>query len=258
MILLYNASERNYDGSRSTMTKKKINSRLARLESNLAKTILQYIQGRRYSPMTAQELMNGLSIPTTLHDTFLSALGSLVHENSLIVQNERYRFTEENSNLATGTISIHPMKGFGFVKNATGIGKDIFIPRHSIKDAVDGDTVEVEITEISAKGPEGKVVAILKRSRTHLGCTIVEKSNHRWSAYSPLLGDQKTVFVTASSKEKLKAGDRIICKVLDWNSTDDSVDAVLSRRIGNISDPSLDVIAAIEEFELPNGFRGSG
>ena len=236
------------------MINKKFSSRLARLENNLAKTILQYIQGRRYHPLTAPELMKELSIPDTLRDSFLSALNGLVKQKELVIQNERYRFYETQSKLVTGTVSIHPIKGFGFVKNETEGGKDVFIPKHSVLDAVDGDTVEVEITDISAKGPEGKIVTILKRSRTHLGCTIVEKANHRWVAYSPLLGDQKTVFITASSKDKLKPGDRIICKVLDWNDVEDSVDAILTHCIGNISDSSLDVTAAIEEFELPHGF----
>ncbi len=157
------------------------------------------------------------------------------------------------SNLKTGTISIHPVKGFGFVK-VEGMDKDIFIPKHHIRDAVNGDTVEAEVTDTTIKGPEGRVVAILQRSRTHLGCTIIERQGDRYIAYAPLLGSQKAVFVRPAPKAALKNGDRIICQVLDWNSEGAGVDARMTRRIGHISDPSCDVTAAIEEFELPNGF----
>ena len=206
--------------------------------------------------MSADELKSQLSIPEQLHDVFQGALDILVKTNELCLENKRYRLKSSDSgsssNLVTGTISV-AVKGFAFVKNERDGGKDIFIPKHAVHDAVNGDTVEVEIVEQTPKGPEGRVVAIIKRSRTHLACTIVEKSNQRYIAYSPLLGMQKNVFVT-SLKEKLKEGDRIICQVLDWNSQEGAVEAVLTRRFGNISDASIDVIAAIEEFELPCGF----
>jgi len=156
-----------------------------------------------------------------------------------------------NPNLVTGTISIHPVKGFGFV-NVEGMEKDIFIPKHGIRDAVNGDTVEAEVLDITPKGPEGRIVAVLQRSRTHLGCTIIERQGHQYVAFAPLLGSQKAVFVSA--KTKLKNGDRIICQVLDWNGEGNVVEARMTRWLGHISDPSCDVMAAIEEFELPHEF----
>ncbi len=234
------------------MTKKKNNLHSSRLEKNFAKTILQYIQGRRYSPMSADELMNQLSIPEQLQSVFQGALETLVQTKELSVENKRYRLNGPGSDLVRGTISV-AVKGFAFVKNERDGGKDIFIPKQSVRDAVNGDTVEVEIVDQTAKGPEGRVVAIIKRSRTHLACTIVEHSDHHYTGYSPLLGAQKTVFVRTAPKEKLKTGDRIICQVLDWNK-EGAVEALLSSRIGNISDPSIDVKAAIEEFDLPHGF----
>ncbi|MBF8263282.1 MAG: Ribonuclease [Parachlamydiales bacterium] len=236
------------------MTKKKIQSRSDRIESNFAKNIVQFMQGKRYSPMTAEELCAQLSIPEPLHTTFCTALDSLVKSKELALQNGRFRLNKPQADLVTGTISVHAIKGFGFVKNDRDGGKDIFIPKQSIRDAVDGDTVEVEITEISAKGPEGRVIAILQRSRTHLACIVTEKEGDRYIAYAPLLGSKKTVYVRTQPKETLKNGDRITCKVLDWNCEDGSVDAVLTRLIGHITDPSCDVTAAIEEFELPHEF----
>lgn len=159
----------------------------------------------------------------------------------------------KESNLAIGSISIHAIKGFGFVK-VEGMDKDIFIPKHSIHDAVNGDIVEVEVTDITPKGPEGRVIAIVQRSRTHLGCTIIERQGHRYIAYAPLLGSQKAVFVRPVPKAPLKPGDRIICQILDWNGEGGVVDAQMTRWIGHISDPSCDVIAAIEEFELAHEF----
>lgn len=217
---------------------------------NLEKTLLQYLQGKRYKASTSEELIQLLAIPEIHQPLFQEILNDLVSKNLLILQNQKYSLPS-TAQLATGSISVHP-KGFGFVK--LGEGPDVFIPKHSMMDAVDGDTVEIEINPtVSAKGPEGEVVAILKRSRSHLAGTILNKTGRHYIAYAPLLGKDKPVVVKAKSVV-LKEGDRIICKVKEWTNKDELVEAELSRLIGHISDPSIDVIAAIEEFELPDGF----
>lgn len=235
------------------MVKKKSPHKLGRLERNLAKAILQYIQGKRYSPMTKEELKKELSIPDSLEQAFLSALRTLEKEKEIICRQERFFGQDSRSDLAIGLISIHPIKGFGFVK-VPKESKEIFIPKHLIGEAVDGDRVEVEITEVSLKGPEGRIIAIVERSRSHLACTILEAVGGRFLAYSPLLGPKKAVLIEKDLKESLREGDRVICRVLSWNNEEDAVLAVLTRRIGHISDPSCDIPAAIEEFGLPDGF----
>ena len=153
--------------------------------------------------------------------------------------------------LLVGTISVHP-KGFGFVKNKEG--PDIFIPRQRINNAVDGDEVEVEVgPNPSPKGPEGAVIAILKRSRTSLAGTITGKSGDRYTAYAPLLGLEKPLIIS-SETIPLHLGDRIICRVEDWKNEERLVEGTLDRLLGNISDPSIDIEAAVVEFELPDGF----
>lgn len=150
-----------------------------------------------------------------------------------------------------GAVSVHP-KGFGFVKNEGG--PDVFIPKQKMLDAVDGDLVEVEINPVvSPKGPEGEVVAILKRGRTHLAGTILSKSRGHWVAYSPILGQEKWIHLKAKGVT-LQEGDRIVCKVAEWDADPNFVEAHFVRRIGHISDPSVDIPAAIEEFGLSEKF----
>ena len=220
-----------------------------KLARNLIKIIVQYIQGRRFAPSTAGGLAEQLDIAPIHQELFQSLLDELVAKGELLLDKGKYCLPR-SAPLVTGTISVHP-KGFGFVKNDAG--PDVFIPKHSLLDAVDGDTVEIEVNPtVSAKGPEGIVVAILKRSRTHLAGTVVGKSGRHYTAYSPLLGPEKLIVVHA--KEPLDEGDRIICKVANWNNDLDLVEASLDRKIGHISDPSIDIQAAVEEFGLPDGF----
>ncbi len=220
-----------------------------KVASNLRKILLQYISGKRYRPSTLTELNQQLDIAEIHRPLFKEILDNLVEKGELALQKQKY-LLPTSADRIMGTISVHP-KGFGFVRNEKG--PDIFIPKHSLMDAVDGDTVEVEVNPIiSAKGPEGVVVAILKRSRTHLACIVIHKTGRHFIAYAPLLGIDKPVKV--KSKTALKEGDRIICKVHQWHTDVDTVEGEMTRYIGHISDPSVDIKAAIEEFELPDGF----
>jgi ribonuclease R len=156
----------------------------------------------------------------------------------------------------SGTIRVHP-KGFGFVEPDHRVEhpQDIFIPKHLTDGAIDGDRVEVEInlTAISEKGPEGKVIAVLERGRTHVGATIHHvASKNLGFAYSPLLGSSKLISVKL--KKKSRVGDRVIIKVKNWGSDDEAPEGEITHFLGHISDASCDIHCAIEEFDLRSHF----
>ncbi len=232
-------------------TRAKKTSKPQKLLRNLTNITLQFIQGKRFSPSSFEHLVRDLDIAPMNEGLFKEILDTLVKEKKLKIQNKKY-MRPKSANLVTGIISVHHKKGFGFVKNPEG-GPDVFIPKHLTMGAVDGDTVEVETNPVvSAKGPEGVIIAILKRSRSHLAGTVIQKVGKQYIAFSPVLGEGKKILV--SSDKKLKEGDRIICLVTNWNEKKEDVEATLDRFMGHISDPSIDVQAAIEEFELPVDF----
>ena len=161
-------------------------------------------------------------------------------------------FPKEN---LTGTLRLHA-RGFGFVvpDHPMQSPQDIFIPKHLTDGGVDGDHVEVEVSEhVSEKGPEGKIVSILKRGRTHIGGTVL-MVDHKGVVFvhCPLLGASKPV--VATSKNKLKVGDRVILKVEDWGGDEKLGKGEVSRYLGHISDPKVDIPATIEEFDLLSDF----
>jgi ribonuclease R len=232
-----------------TSKKRRGGAKKSKVASNLSKILIQYIHGKRYQPSSLSELIHHLDIADIHKPLFQEILDSLVRKGELLLKKQKYTLPSKGT-LITGPISVHP-KGFGFVRCAEG--PDIFIPRHSIMDAVDGDTVEVEVAPVvSAKGPEGIITAIIKRSRTHLAGIIVRKAAKEYIAYAPLLGIEKPVKIR--SKKALKEGDRIIGKVLNWHTENDAVEAEMTHYIGHITDPSVDIQAAVQEFELPDGF----
>lgn len=229
-----------------------------KLFANIQKTVLQYIQGKGYHPSTLGELRAKLHLPEQHIDLLSQILTTLIKQGIIEVIRGKFTCAQPKINLVVGILRLHP-RGFGFVKpeNATITTEDIFIPKHLTKNAVDGDTVEIIVnTEtVSEKGPEGRVANILTRARTHLAGIIQSASRREgYYAYAPLLGSTQSVVVTTENQTILNIGDRVLLEIIEWGDKDSPTICKLIKTIGHISDPSCDIPAALEEFELRKEF----
>lgn len=160
--------------------------------------------------------------------------------------------------VVSGSLKVHP-RGFAFLKpdDATLFTQDIFVPRHSTRNAVDGDRVEVlvNLSEISDKGPEGSVISVLERARTHAAGTILGIDHFGIWAHIPLFGQSQAVLVEEGDGEfTLKVGDRVIMQIMEWGKRGSPPVGKVCHLIGHISDPSCDIAAALEEYEIRSDF----
>jgi ribonuclease R len=228
-----------------------------RLFESYLKLIHQYLSGRSYIPLSIEELITKLKIHHKHIILFKKAILKLIKEDKISKQAGRLAIKEENDLVASGILRMHP-RGFGFLQpdDPLKFSQDIFIPKHLTKNAVDGDVCEVLVNSESAseKGPEGRVISILKRSRTHVAGTVLTTDKEHAQVYVPLFGIQKKVFTKPIDERPLKMGDRLIMKVLDWGSESRATYCEMSHYLGHIDDPSCDVKASIEEFELRSDF----
>ncbi len=230
----------------------------SRLVDNLSKSILQFMSGKRYKPMKQSELLERLHLPPQLWDTCAKIVGELIKSGEIQVSKNLLGLAREKEEVVSGILRMHP-KGFGFVipDNPREYPQDIFIPKHLADNAIDGDHVEVllNLEAISDKGPEGRIVSVLKRARKHLAGTIRQiNAKGEILAYAPILGTSRPVIVSATPGNTLKVGDRVILNVLEWGTEKEPTTSELSYVLGNISDPSCDINAAVEEFDLRSAF----
>lgn len=230
----------------------------SKLFTNILKTTQQFIQGKGFTRSTSDELMQRLHLPEQHKDLFNEILNSLVHQGYLELVLGRYCLKKSTAAIISGILRLHP-RGFGFVKpeNASADTEDIFIPKHLTLNAIDGDTVEVMVNQevTHDKGPEGRVITISSRSRTHLaGIVKATARDGTPIAYAPMLGMSQSIFVESHDSPPLIVGDRIVMEVLEWGTKDSPTLCKLSHRLGHISDCSCDIPAAIEEYELRKEF----
>lgn len=229
-----------------------------KLEQNLSKVILQFMNGKRYKPVTQQELLDRLNIPDSLLDDCQQIITDLIQKKQIEVHKKKLCLPGPQEEVITGILRMHP-KGFGFVipDNPAQCPQDVFIPKHLTDNAVDGDHVEIVINpnSTSEKGPEGKIFSVLNRARKHLAGTVRQiNANGTIVAYVPILGVTKPVLVKSTSEHSVKVGDRVIMKVLEWGIDRDQTICEISHILGHILDPSCDVLAAIEEYDVRYAF----
>ena len=200
------------------MTKKNEKSKEEKQIEKYRKVIEEYLSGKQYRPLTFQELVQKLSIIEDHIPLLKKVLEQLTDENRIIISQGRYQPFTLRNDVVQGVIRMNP-RGFGFVEvEDINFAEDIFIPRPFTKNAVDGDIVEVAISpdSFSEKGPEGKVISILSRSRSHLA-GIVTGLTHRYATvHVPLLGSDQPVLLELPTQEEIEQGDRIVMKVLEW------------------------------------------
>lgn len=232
-------------------------SKEERLYQNLLRSTQQFIQGKGFTSMTEGELFERLKLAPQHKLMFEEILDGLVKSHVLEVSKNRYTCKQPTKDIVKGVLRVHP-RGFGFLQaeNPLLFPQDIFIPKHLTQNAVDGDTVEVQINTavFSEKGPEGKVIAILSRGRTHLAGIIKDIEGADILAHVPLLGTAQRVVVQPSKEFKLRIGDRLVMEVEEWGDKDTETICSVKHYLGHISDPSCDVKAAIEEYELRADF----
>ncbi len=158
----------------------------------------------------------------------------------------------------SGIIRIHP-KGFGFVipDQTKMFPQDVFIPKHLKKNAIDGDFVEIAIYpgKIKDKGPEGRVLSVLKRAKEVLVGTVwIINPKGNYVLYIQSLGNNKSAFVKKKENISYKIGERLLLKVIDWGDENGPILCDVIEKIGSIQNPKTDILSAIKDFGIRNTF----
>lgn len=229
------------------------------LKDSLSQKIYTLLRAPSYNPMSQSSLMKELNLTEHEETAAKKLLTEMICEGVVEATKKKLQLVEvKKEPVATGTLRMHP-RGFGFVipDAASCLTEDVFIPKHLTDNAVDGDIVEIALLPSSKpeKGPEGKILSIIKRSRSHLAGVIrvIDEGKHML-AFIPLFGAQKPAEVIPSKDFPVRIGDRIILKVVEWGGQNKAPLCEISHIIGHISDPSLDIPAAVEEFSLRGTF----
>jgi len=168
---------------------------------------------------------------------------------------------KSNHQIIEGIIHIHA-KGFGFVtpSQSNGCSEDVFIPKHLKKNAVDGDLVEIAVKpdRKKDKGPEGYVLSVVKRAKTHLvGIVWMINPKGHYLLYVQSLGNTKAALVKRAKQLSYEVGDCLLLEVIDWGEENTPALCTVKEKIGCIRDTTTDIKAAIKDFDIRFDFPAS-
>ncbi len=216
-------------------------------------TILDYIRNNITHPMKIRELAKSLNVRDRDYPDFRARIKNYLDEGALIRLKRNRIGLPDEMDLITGKVQV-TRAGFGFCK-CDATDEEIYIAPHDLLTAFNGDRVVVRLgSGIGFKGKRtGQVIKLLERNLTNIVGTF-----HKVKGYSYIIPDSKSInrniFITDSEAGDAKDGEKVVVRLLDWKDPSMNPEGEIVERLGNATDPGVDMLAIIREFDLPTEF----
>ena len=211
------------------------------LEKDLEK-IKELLKDTKY--LTLDQITNFLDWSPKKKKDNKAIILSWIDSGDLIMDRKHRLSLPENSGYVKGVFRIIKNK-FAFVDKEDSEEKEgIFIPKDEFNNALDGDTVLVEITEKkkSDKGAEGRVVKIIEhRKNTVVG--ILEKSKN-FAFVIPTGSFGKDIYIPNSQIANADNKDLVAVEITFWGDDDRKPEGKIIKVLGS-STNSKNMIEAL-------------
>ena len=145
-------------------------------------------------------------------------------------------------------------KGFGFVK-IEGQEEEIYISKENSKNALNGDKVEIVITQEKqdSKRQEGKVINILKHETDKVVGTFQNNKN-----FGFVVPDDKNfgtdIFIPKKFFGKARNNHKVVVKITKFPKKGKNAEGKIVEVIGGINQAGVDMLSLIKQYDLPSKF----
>ena len=168
----------------------------------------------------------------------------------------KYTSTRKNQSIK-GTVDYTNAR-FGYVINDE-FDHDIWVSSRDMRGALHGDEVEVVITKAEERyrRPEGKVLRIIKRSRTDFVGRI-EISEKFAFVVPDSRRMHQDIFVHLGKTKKAKHNDKVVVKIVEWPGSrmeSDSPVGEVMEVLGPAGENDAEIHSIMAEFGLPFKFE---
>jgi ribonuclease R len=229
-----------------------------------AKNIIQFICGRKYSPMDASELAWHFEIDDSGFQQFSTLLKELELKGEIVrIKKEQYA-NPKKANLLVGILDGN-QKGYGFVVPAKeGISEDIYVDSEGLGSAMHGDIVVVRLPSQKKKKKGrrqrkkernvGKIIRVLHRENETIVGTLKKSKHFNYVApdNSKLPRD---IYVSMDDPKGAEHGDKVIVEVDQWPTRHLNAEGTIVEILGKDGEPAVDIKSIIHQFKLPFKFN---
>ena len=229
-----------------------------------ATKIIQFICGRKYSPMNASDLAEYFEIDDPGCEQFCTLLKELELKGEIVrIKNEQYA-NPKKANLLIGALDAN-QKGFGFVVPAKeGITDDIYVNSEGLGSAMHGDIVVVRLPsekkrkkgrrQRKKESNTGKIIRVLHRENETIVGTL-KKSRH----FNYVAPDNsklpRDIYVSMDDPKGAEHGDKVIVKIDQWPTRHLHSEGTIVEILGKDGEPAVDIKSIIHQFKLPFEFN---
>ena len=257
----------------------------------LKKIILDIEKDSSLPKMKEKELIHFLGIPKEEKKDFTALLEEMLEEGLLSFSAKEGRHSslsakpEERGNSKASMqkertlkgVYSKAKKGFGFVSLSEKELDDIYIPKDSEGNAMDGDTVQILITKEKQvdSSAEGKIVKVMKRAVTEvLGLVKERREGLFLFPDNPKL--PSPFYIQPGKAGGALPGDKVMAKILSYGGVQKEEKRGSRGRspipcgkrspllsypvcgvtevLGASTEPGVDVLSVIRAFSLPEDF----
>lgn len=225
----------------------------SKLKKILKRAILAEFREHPEKTYNYKQLASRFEITDAKSRTVLNVLLEEMARGELIRSEGRgkYGYLPGDENLS-GTIQI-TSKGSGFV-TVDSMESDVYIPPPFLKDALDGDTVAIQLLKDKrGRRPEGEVTEVLQRHRDlYVGVT----ERHRNHIF--VRPDNKRIhvdfFIPSAKASDVEEGQKVIVRMESWPSDSEYPLGEIIDLLGEPGLHEVEMNAIMVEFGLPLKF----
>ena len=147
-------------------------------------------------------------------------------------------------------------KGFGFVK-IEDQEEEIYISKENSLNALNGDTVSIQIINEPNKGEnrkeEGKIVKIIRHEKDTVVGTFQKSRN-----FGFVVPDDKNfgtdIFISKSNWGKARNNHKVLVKILEYPKKGKNAEGKIIEILGGVNEAGVDMLSLIKQYELPYKF----
>lgn len=216
----------------------------------LRERVTELLHSRRGASLSAGEIATALSLRGARRKRLQHWLHRLVVDGSVVeIHGGRFSLGAE-ADLVAGELSV-ARSGAGFVHSEQGV--EVRVPGDELGTALPGDRVLVRIHPQPGPGEQnaGKVIRILERARRDIVGTL--RTTGTMFCVVPMDPSySRDIYVANASRADV--GKRVVVRFTGWANRHVSPEGEIVQIIGHPDDPSVDTVAVMRHYQLPESF----
>ncbi|MBQ7797505.1 MAG: ribonuclease R [Clostridia bacterium] len=216
--------------------------------------ILKIISDNKLVYLTFDELAKELSL-ITLKDRTTTKLmiKELLESGDLLLDGNQHIYIPASRGYIKCIVRGN-QKGFAFAERIENSDlPDIFVPRHATMNAVNGDIVWVNVTQvIDNYNPEGEIVNIVKRNTEYVVGTLQVSKN----GIIVDTDDDKFPSIKIFKPDLMGAnnGDKVVAKVV-FDDLNQTMHGVITEVLGKAGTVSAEQLSIIRSYKVKDKFE---